>query len=79
MNGLKDQLMFLSTIESYYKIAERTSIKGLKMLDIPETRGWILITFTCPDRHFPEYSFEVEFKVTKPFFDKHLSRILDID
>jgi hypothetical protein len=79
MNEFKEQIALLNTIERYFRISEATTVKGLMMLDVPETKGWIIIKFRCPDRQFPEYSFDVEFRVTKPFFEKHLRKLLEIE
>lgn len=78
MNGLTGHLAILNQIEALHKMAETTIITGLNLLDIPETRGWVHIKFDCPDKHFPYYSFGVEFRVTKKFYCKHLKGILKI-
>lgn len=79
MSGLKEHIALLNLIESYHKVAESTVIKGLNVLDVSETRGKIHIRFDCPDKHFPDYSFSVEFRVTRNFFEMHLRRMLKID
>lgn len=79
MSGLLDHIALLNLIESYHSAAESTVVKGLDVLDVSETKGKIHVRFDLPDRHFPDYSFSVEFRVTRCFFDKHLRRMLKIE
>jgi len=79
MSGLKDHIALLNLIESYHAAAESTVIKGLDLLDVSETRGKIHVRFNLPDQHFPDYSFSVEFRVTRDFFEKHLRRMLKVE
>lgn len=78
MNGLTEHLELLNTIEKYFKICKTASIKGINDLDVSETKGMILLKFGCPDEYFPEYSFNVEFQVTKDFFEKNLRKLLEV-
>lgn len=78
MNGLKDHLELLNTIESYFRICQTASIKGLNVLDASETKGMVHLKFSCPDDHFPEYGFNVEFQVTRDFFDNNLKKLLKV-
>ena len=79
MNGLNEHLALLNTIESFFRISDMTSIKGLNTLDVSETKGLVCIKFRCIDRHFPLYSFNVEFQVSREFFEKNLRRLLEVD
>ena len=79
MNGLTEHLGLLKQIERYFNIAVSTSITGLQLLDASETKGRVHIKFDCPDRHFPEYGFSVEFRVSRDFFEKNLKKMLEID
>lgn len=78
MNGLKDHLKLLNTIESYFNICQTASIRGLNVLDASETKGMVFLKFSCPDDHFPEYGFNVEFQVTRDFFENNLKKLLKV-
>ena len=79
MNGLKEHLQLLNQIERYFNIAVSTTITGLQLLDTAETRGKVHIKFDCPDKHFPEYGFSVEFRVSRDFFENNLKKLLKVD
>jgi hypothetical protein len=79
MSGLTENLELLNQIERYFNIAVSTTVTGLQLLDTSECRGRVHLKFECPDRHFPEYGFSVEFRVSRDFFEKNLKRLLEID
>lgn len=79
MNGLTEHLELLNTIEKYFRICKTATIKGLGVLDVSETKGMVHLKFGCPDEYFPEYSFNVEFQVTKDFFEKNLKKLLEVN
>lgn len=79
MNGLTENLALLNQIERYFNIAVSTTVTGLQLLDASEAKGRVHIRFDCPDRHFPEYGFSVEFRVSRDFFETHLKRLLQVD
>lgn len=79
MSGLLEHLALLNTIEKYFRLADTATIKGLNVLDISETRGKVFLKFNCPDKHFPDYSFAVEFQVTREFFESSLKKLLKIE
>jgi hypothetical protein len=79
MSGLAENLELLNQIERYFNIAVSTTVTGLQLLDASETKGRVHIKLDCPDRHFPEYGFSVEFRVSRDFFEKNLKRLLEID
>ena len=68
MSGFAENLVLLNQIERYFNIAVSTTVTGLNMLDASVTKGRVHIKFDCPDRHFPEYGFSVEFRVSREFF-----------
>lgn len=78
MNGLTEHYQLLNTIEYYFKVSESVSIKGLGSLDASETKGMVHIRFNCPDKSCPEFSYSVEYHLTKVFFEKNVKKILKV-
>lgn len=72
MTGLRASIELLEQITKYYSLASSTTITGLKLLDVPITKGKVHIKFECPCEGFPEYNFTVEFRVSKAYFENKL-------
>ena len=79
MKGLTEHLALLNTIEYYFKVSESVSIKGIGSLDASETKGKVHIKFHCPDKSCPEFSYCVEYHLTKEFFERNIKKMLKVE
>jgi hypothetical protein len=79
MKGLIEHLALLNTVEYYLKVSESVSIKGNELLDASETKGMVHIRFNCPDKSCPEFSYGVEYHLTKEFFEKNIKKMLKVN
>ncbi|MBK9333871.1 MAG: hypothetical protein IPM96_16050 [Ignavibacteria bacterium] len=79
MEQHKVTIVLNSLIRHYANISQATSITGLSLLDASETRGRVELTFRVRDQANPELHYDVVFKVTRPFFDNHLKKLLEVE